>query len=79
VSSGTLKGGFAVRRRTGPVKFTDENGVVRITIKRGSPSAPGSGNPHVEMRNAAGNRMGPYGNEVMRKSIENHTPIIWDW
>lgn len=30
------------------------------------------------MRNAPGNRMGPYGNEVKRKSIENHTPTVWD-
>jgi hypothetical protein len=28
-----------------PIKYTDENGVVRITIKRGSDRAPGSGDP----------------------------------
>lgn len=62
----------------GPVKYTDDNGVVRMTIKRGSPRAPGSGSPHVEIRNGDGVRTDPYGNPVTRKSPANHTPIIWD-
>ena len=62
----------------GPVKYTDDNGVVRMTIKKGSPRAPGSGDPHVEIRNGDGVRTDPYGNPVTRKSPGNHTPITWD-
>jgi hypothetical protein len=62
----------------GPIKYTDENGAVRMTIKRGSPRAPGSGSPHVELRNGDGVRTDPYGNPVTRKSPANHTPITWD-
>ncbi|PSK98285.1 hypothetical protein CLV30_12071 [Haloactinopolyspora alba] len=63
----------------GPLKFTDENGVVRMTIKRGSPRAPGSEHPHVEIRDETGQRTDPFGNPVTRKSPNNHTPIEWDW
>jgi hypothetical protein len=45
---------------TGPIKFIDDNGVTRLTIKSGSPRAPGSNFPHVEVRNAAGQRVDPY-------------------
>ncbi|EME22355.1 hypothetical protein [Rhodococcus triatomae] len=62
----------------GPAKYVDENGVVRVTIKRGSARAPGSGDPHVELRNADGQRVDPAGNPVSRKSPDNHTPIEWD-
>ncbi len=62
----------------GPLKYTDENGVTRITIKKGSTRAEGSDFPHVELRNAAGKRIDISGNEVSRKSIENHTQIIYD-
>jgi hypothetical protein len=34
----------------GPIKYFDENGVPRVTIKRGSARTPGSENPHVELR-----------------------------
>jgi len=34
--------------------------------------------PHVEIRNAAGQRIDPYGNTVTRRSPGNHTPIEWD-
>lgn len=61
------------------MRFTDENGVVRLTIKRGSGRAPGSADPHVEMRNGAGQRVDPYGNTVTRKSPGNQTSIVWDW
>ncbi|MFD0782360.1 RHS repeat domain-containing protein [Micromonospora azadirachtae] len=69
-----------VRSRTanGPIKYTDGNGIVRITIKKGSGRAPGSGSPHVEMRNGAGERIDPYGFPVSRKSLGNHTPIDYD-
>lgn len=63
----------------GPPKYTDENDVVRLTIKQGSSRAPGSEQPHVEIRDAAGQRTDPFGNAVVRKSPGNHTPIDWDW
>lgn len=63
----------------GPLKFTDENGIVRLTLKKGSPRAPGSGHPHVEIRDHTGQRTDPFGNPVTRKSPNNHTPIDWDW
>ena len=62
----------------GPIKFLDENGISRLTIKRGSSRAPGSGNPHIEIRNVDGNRIDAFGNPVTRKSPANHTPIKWD-
>jgi hypothetical protein len=64
---------------TGPPKYIDENGVVRMTIKQGSPRTPGSEHPHVELRDASGQRIDPFGNPVTRHSPENHTPIEWDW
>ena len=63
---------------TGPVKYMDENGVPRVTIKRGSPRTPGSEDPHVELRDATGQRVDPSGNPVTRRSPANHTPIDWD-
>ena len=62
----------------GPLKFIDENGVVRVTLKSGSSRAPGSNFPHVELRNTAGQRVDPSGNAVTRTSPGNHTPIQWD-
>lgn len=72
------QGWRAVNSATGPLKYIDENGITRLTIKRGSPQAPGSGFPHVEIRDAAGRRVDPLGNLVTRKSPGNHTPITWD-
>jgi hypothetical protein len=51
---------------TGPIKFVDENGVVRVTIKKGSPRTPGSETPHIELRDAAGQRGIRYVAEVPR-------------
>jgi len=62
----------------GPLKYIDENGIPRVTIKRGSSRAPGSGNPHVELKDATGQRINPAGNPVTRKSPGNHTPIDYD-
>jgi len=64
---------------SGPPKYVDDNGVTRLTIKEGSPRAPGSGHPHVEIRDANGQRTDPFGNPVSRRSPDNHTPIDWDW
>jgi PPE-repeat protein len=36
----------------GPPKYVVENGIVRMTIKEGSPRTPGSETPHVELRDA---------------------------
>ena len=75
---GAAQGWARSQTASGPIKYVDENGVVRLTIKQGSPRAPGSASPHVEIRNAAGVRVDAYGNPVTRKSAGNHTPIVWD-
>lgn len=62
----------------GPLKYIDESGVIRMTIKQGSQRAAGSGFPHVELRNAFGKRIDAFGNEVTRKGLGNHTEIIYD-
>lgn len=62
----------------GPEKWVDENGVARVTLKQGSDRAPGSANPHVEIKDGTGQRIDQFGNPVNRKSPGNHTPIIFD-
>ncbi|MEO1657569.1 MAG: RHS repeat-associated core domain-containing protein [Pseudomonadota bacterium] len=64
--------------KTGPVKFKDENGVDRVTIKSGSPRTPGSEGAHVELRRSDGQRVNVFGRPVTRKDPENHTPIVDD-
>ncbi|KMO84143.1 hypothetical protein [Mycolicibacterium chubuense] len=73
------QGWAKVQTPGGPPKYVDENGVVRMTIKEGSPRTPGSEAPHVELRDATGQRIDPNGNPVTRRSEGNHTPILWDW
>jgi hypothetical protein len=63
---------------TGPPTYVDENGVRRIVLKEGSPRTPGSETPHVELRDASGQRIDPQGNPVSKRSPGNHTPISWD-
>ena len=72
------EGWTKIQTANGPPKYIDENGVTRLTIKSGSDRAPGSTGPHVEIRNADGQRIDPFGNEVTRRSPGNHTPIEWD-
>ncbi|HYO60731.1 MAG TPA: RHS repeat-associated core domain-containing protein, partial [Actinomycetota bacterium] len=72
------QGWKSVSTATGPLKFVDENGILRLTIKSGSSRAPGSNFPHVEIRNALGQRIDPSGGLVTRTSPGNHTPISWD-
>lgn len=72
------KGWTKQQTPNGPPKYVDDNGIVRMTIKEGSGRAPGSENPHVELRNEDGVRIDPQGNPVTRKSLGNHTPITWD-
>lgn len=62
----------------GPLKYVDENGVPRVTIKQGSSRAPGSADPHVEFKDATGKRIDAFGNPVTRKSPGNHTSIDFD-
>ncbi len=62
----------------GPLKYVDENGIPRVTIKQGSSRAPGSSDPHVEFKDASGQRTDAFGNPVTRKSPDNHTPIDFD-
>lgn len=62
----------------GPPTYVDENDVPRMTLKEGSPRAPGNEYPHVELKDANGQRIDPHGNPVTRKSPGNHTPIEWD-
>lgn len=72
------EGWTKIQTANGPPKYVDENGVTRLTIKSGTDRAPGSAGPHVEIRNADGQRVDPFGNEVTRRSPGNHTPIEWD-
>lgn len=62
----------------GPLKYVDENGIPRVTIKQGSSRAPGSSDPHVEFKDATGQRTDAFGNPVTRKSPGNHTSIDFD-
>ena len=78
VESAEAQGFVRSQTPNGPIKYSDVNGVVRVTIKSGSSRAPGSEGSHVELRNAAGQRVNPAGNPVQRRSPENHTPIEWD-
>ncbi len=78
VDFGASQGWRRTQTAGGPIKFVDDSGVTRLTIKSGSPRAPGSGAPHIEIRNAAGQRIDVHGNLVTRRSLGNHTSIIWD-
>ncbi len=62
----------------GPIKYKDANGVDRMTIKSGSSRTPGSNNPHVELKDASGQRIDPSGNAVQKRTPGNHTPIDYD-
>ncbi|MCE7007356.1 hypothetical protein LWC34_31745 [Kibdelosporangium philippinense] len=73
------QGWTKTQTENGPPKYVDDNGVVRVTIKQGSPRAPGSGHPHVEIRDENGQRTDPFGNPVTRRDPGNHTEIDWDW
>lgn len=72
------QGWTASRTEGGPITYRDSNGVKRITIKAGSGRTAGSEGPHVELRNAAGQRVDPSGNPVTRRRPNNHTPINYD-
>lgn len=58
------------------MKFTDENGTVRLEVKAGRPRTPGSEGSHVSYRDIDGNRRDPMtGERVSRRSGGNHRPI----
>ncbi len=67
-----------VQTDSGPEKWLDKNGIARVTIKKGSSRTPGSENPHVEIRDASGQRIDPLGNPVSKRSTGNHTSIEYD-
>ncbi|MFM6192808.1 MAG: hypothetical protein ACKPEN_05625 [Planktothrix sp.] len=73
-----LKGWQPTQTTEGPLKYVDENGVVRLTLKQGSSRTPGSDYPHVELRNPDTQRIDIWGNHVTRKSLGNHIRIEWD-
>ncbi|MGX0889701.1 hypothetical protein AB7M22_001709 [Pseudomonas sp. ADAK2 TE3594] len=62
----------------GPLNYIDENGIPRVTIKQGSSRAQGSTDPHVEFKNETGQRTDAFGNQVARKSPDNHALIDFD-
>jgi len=78
VTWATAQGWTRQQSPNGPPKFVDANGIVRVTIKKGSARTPGSETPHVELRDTTGRRVDPYGKPVTRHSTANHTPIVWD-
>ncbi len=49
-----------------------------MTIKQGSSRAPGSSNPHVEFKDATGQRTDAFGNPVTRKSPDNRDKLRLD-
>jgi hypothetical protein len=73
-----LQGWKPSQTPNGPLKYVDEKGVTRLTIKQGSPRTPQSETPHVELRNANGNRIDIDGNLVTQRSSQNHTQIEYD-
>jgi len=73
-----LQGWQPTQTPKGSLKYVDENGVVRLTLKQGSSRTPGSNYPHVELRNPDTQRIDIWGNHVTRKSPGNHTRIQWD-
>jgi len=62
----------------GPLKYIDKNRVARLTLKQGTPRAPGSNHPHVELRNPKKSRIDLQGKPVIKKTTPNHPPIDWD-
>jgi hypothetical protein len=72
------QGWKAVKTETGPLKYVDENGIPRVTIKQGNARTPGSETPHVEFKGADGSRTDPFGNSTTRKGQGNHSSIDFD-
>ncbi len=67
--SESQQGWHPTQTPNGPLKYVDKNGIIRVTLKQGSPRAPGSNHPHVELRNAKGIRIDLRGNPFSRRSL----------
>lgn len=67
-----------LNNQSGPIKYADKKGIIRMTIKKGSSRSPGSELSHVELRNSSGKRIDIFGKQVPRKSQGNHTKIDYD-
>ncbi|MFN8526683.1 MAG: RHS repeat-associated core domain-containing protein [Chloroflexota bacterium] len=66
------------QRPTGPLQYYVQTGQLRLAIKQGSAGKRGSENPHIEIRDATGQRIDIAGNPVTRRSPGNHTRIERD-
>jgi hypothetical protein len=74
---GEKQGWTLTQTPTGPPTFYDQNGVKRLVIKSGSSQTPGSEDPHIELKDANGQRIDPEtGQDVIRKSDGNHRPYL---
>lgn len=76
ISSDNTRVGRATRRQTARSSTS-----IKTALSESLSNAEARMLPAAEIRTsrcASGNRMGPYGNEVKRKSIENHMPTVWD-
>ncbi|MCH2160087.1 MAG: RHS domain-containing protein [Oleiphilaceae bacterium] len=72
------QGWMRSQKPTGPIKYKDENGRARLTIKKGSGRAPGSNLPHAEFKNANGLRTNAAGKAINRRDPRNHIRIDYD-
>ena len=73
------KGWTVSQNPKGPKVYKDKHGIKRLVIKRGSPRVPGSEHPHVEIKDAQGQRRDPHNwAPVKRRDPENHRAIDWD-
>ncbi|TDW84496.1 RHS repeat-associated protein [Kribbella pratensis] len=74
VAFAQTQGWVLTQSKAGPMVFIDAAGVKRLTLKQGSPRTPGSELPHVEVRNASGQRVDPFGNPVTARVLETTCP-----
>ncbi len=69
-------GWVLVRRSpTSPLQAFDRSGRLRFTLKTGSQRAPGSGQPHIEMRDLNVGRIDITGSPTARRGAGNHYPM----
>ncbi|MBK6692301.1 MAG: hypothetical protein IPG50_08865 [Myxococcales bacterium] len=61
-----------------PKKFYDENGLCRVTLKKGSARQPGGASPHAQYVQDDGKRVNAYGLPVERTAVYAYPPIVWD-
>lgn len=75
---GEVQGWTLRQNPTGPPRWFDQDGVERLTVKRGSARTPGSEEPHASIRNESGKYLDATGLEAKRESLPSHIPILWD-